>query len=137
MPVTVTPRVENAQVLVDVNAIGGGGGESLEYEILLPDAGVGNFILLDRDSSPANTILSSKLPPTGPFEWRRIWPVLGDPLALLTSHNFAFHFAEATKYTYRCTLVRTNGTRVPVLDMDFESDDPGESHLQALSVILF
>ena len=137
MAVTVTSRVENSQVLVDVNAFGGGGGESLEYEIVLPNAGIGNFILLDRDSVPPNTILSSKLAQTGPFQWVRGWPILGEPLVPITTHNFVFHFAGTTKYTYKCTLIRANGNRVPVIDMDFDSTNPSDSHLQALRVILF
>lgn len=137
MAVIVTPRVENAQVLVDVNSIGGGGGESLEYEITLPNAGTGNFILLDRDSIPPNTILSSKLPQTGPFQWRRVWPILGEPLVPLTTHNFVLHFAGTTKYTYKCTVIRAGGARVPVLDIDYESNSPADSFLQSLSVILF
>jgi hypothetical protein len=117
---------------VDVDAVGGGGGESLNYEVILPLGGVANFTLVD--TATQNRILNSKMPSTGPFTWTRDWPILGDPLLPSTDHNLVVSFAQAQKYTYKVTLVRPNGANVTVLDLDYDSTVPSDTFLQSLSV---
>lgn len=135
MAVTVTSRVERAVVLVDVSRVGDGGAEQLEYSVA-SETGEANFIITDAGATPQNRFLSSNFPEAAPGVWKRLWPLPHDPIAVDTEHNLVLQFARTPKYTYKVTLVRANGTRVPIMDIDYEADDDADFFLQPLMVAL-
>lgn len=135
MAVKITRRVEKAIVVADVSRVGAGGNDQVEY-VVSSATGDADFVITDAGSTPQNRMLTSKMPQAGPGVWRRVWPLPDDPIAVDSEHNFAMEFARTPKYTYKVTLLKGDGTKVPVIDLDYEADSPAEFFLQPLMVAL-
>jgi hypothetical protein len=132
MPINISCRgTAHSQIFVNVKK-----GEFLKYSVTargakttfaLVDKKFGSVLLSDADT-PAQTS------PDVVFE--RQWPLAHDQVAVDTDHTLGMHFIDpSTKYTYKVTLHRPDGTQDTVQDCDFSVSGDEFFFPQVLKVV--
>src|SRR5437868_5647565 len=128
MSVEIVSRVEEPSVTVNLTA-----GERLIYQVIVRGS-TPTFTL--EDSRAGKTLLNSEDEPTSqePLTFSRRWPRQGDTIEVLTQHTMGMTFLAAVQYTYKADLLRPDGTKQPVIDMDFKSSSAEDDFFQNLAV---
>lgn len=131
MAVTIQ-GTQRLSVRIDADAMGGAGGETLEYSVITTDGLPAHFAI--TDARIGRRLLSSQDPPASASTWRRQWPLLGEPFAERSEHNLVISFLEAKRYRYVVTRRDAAGNTTPLVDLEIRATAATDMHRQSVIV---
>lgn len=110
-------------------------GEFIQYLVSSPCTNL-SFSLADVVTN--EMILSDRVPATilEPLTFTRLWPVVGDRPQQESSLAFSVRFAEARNHcTFQVQHRRPDGSWRPLIDVEFEASEAGDTYRYQFSVL--